>query len=677
MTALDFPNSPDIGDKFIISGKAWIWTGDVWEIFGSVSSGPQGPTGPTSTVPGPTGPTGSTGFTGPTGPTGPPGVDGSGISILGTLANSSLLPDPGVNINDAYLISGDLYIWDGTDWNNVGQIQGPTGPTGPTGVRGDDSTVPGPTGPSGPTGATGTAGLGYAGITFTLSSYVSSTASGTVNKVDALVVGSSIRIISPSNPLIYADGIVFSITGTSVDITVLFDNTGGTLASITSAMPVSITGTRGVTGPTGPTGATGPIRSTDISTTPPSSPMVGDLWYNSETGQTFVFYDSYWVENVSGIAGPEGPIGPTGATGANSTVTGPTGLTGATGATGPGVAAGGTEGQVLLKVDGTDYNTTWADNSAESTFYLVRNNTSSTILKGTLVAATGAEPSGRIDVAPFEVTGLQDSELRVMGVATANISNGVNGTVMSFGTLRNIDTRGNVASAIAVGDETWAEGDILFAHPTVDGKLTKVRPQHDLVVAFITVRNATAGQIAIRITSGNHLEWLHDVNITGTVADKEILSYDNASSLWINQTANEAGLAPIASPTFTGTIVGAPAEPDANANTAKNLGYIGLPQVILNTGNLTLSKAHAGEHIYVTGSSQTITIPANSSVPLEIGTTIVIINENVTSSIAITTDTLRLVGTTTTGTRTLSAYGMATLVKVDATTWMVSGNGLS
>jgi hypothetical protein len=135
--------------------------------------------------------------------------------------------------------------------------------------------------------------------------------------------------------------------------------------------------------------------------------------------------------------------------------------------------------------------------------------------------------------------------------------------------------------------------------------------------------------------------------------------------------------APIASPTFTGTVVGAPAEPDANANTAKNLGYVGLPQVILNSGNLTLSKAHSGEHIYVTGGSQTITIPANSSVPLEIGTTVVIINGNVTSSIAITTDTLRLVGTATTGTRTLAAYGMATLVKVDATTWMASGNGLT
>ena len=42
------------------------------------------------------------------------------------------------------------------------------------------------------------------------------------------------------------------------------------------------------------------------------------------------------------------------------TGTGPTGDTGATGATGEGVPAGGTTGQVLEKIDGTDYNTQWA-----------------------------------------------------------------------------------------------------------------------------------------------------------------------------------------------------------------------------------------------------------------------------------------------------------------------------
>jgi microcystin-dependent protein len=309
--------------------------------------------------------------------------------------------------------------------------------------------------------------------------------------------------------------------------------------------------------------------SVEVSPTPPESPSEGDIWYNSSTGQTFVYYDSFWVENVTGQVGPQGPTGATGpagadgadgadgatgpagadgadgadgatgpagadgADGADSTVPGPQGDPGEQGDPGPGVAAGGTEGQVLLKVDGTDYNTTWADNSAESTFYLVRNNTGATITKGTLVAAAGAEPSGRIDVAPFEVTGLENSELRVMGVATTNISNGVNGTVMSFGTLKGIDTRGDVSSAIAVGDETWAAGDILYAHPTVDGKLTKNKPQHDLVVAFITVRHATLGQIAIRITSGTHLEWLHDVAIEEP-ADGDVLTYNSTNNVWEN-----------------------------------------------------------------------------------------------------------------------------------------------
>jgi hypothetical protein len=127
-----------------------------------------------------------------------------------------------------------------------------------------------------------------------------------------------------------------------------------------------------------------------------------------------------------------------------------------------------------------------------------------------------------------------------MGVATANINAGANGTVMSFGTLRAIDTRGNVASAIAVGDETWAEGDILFAHPTVPGKLTKVRPQHDLVVAFITVRHQSSGQMAIRITSGNHLEWLHDVELTSPTTGN-LLRYNG--TIWTNSSVLDGGSA--------------------------------------------------------------------------------------------------------------------------------------
>ena len=127
--------------------------------------------------------------------------------------------------------------------------------------------------------------------------------------------------------------------------------------------------------------------------------------------------------------------------------------------------------------------------------------------------------------------------------------------------------------------------------------------------------------------------------------------------------------------TVTGSFTANPGSP-TDANAAKAAGYVGMPQVALSSGGTTISAAMAGDHIYNT-SAGTVTIPANSSVPLEVGTTVVIINGNNTSAVNITTDTLRQAGTTNTGPRTLAAYGMATLVKVASTTWYISGNGIS
>jgi hypothetical protein len=37
-----------------------------------------------------------------------------------------------------------------------------------------------------------------------------------------------------------------------------------------------------------------------VSTTPPSSPTSGQLWFESDTLKTYVYYDSYWIEIISG-----------------------------------------------------------------------------------------------------------------------------------------------------------------------------------------------------------------------------------------------------------------------------------------------------------------------------------------------------------------------------------------
>lgn len=65
---------------------------------------------------------------------------------------------------------------------------------------------------------------------------------------------------------------------------------------------------------------------------------------------------------ATGAKGDKGDTGATGATGATGS-TGATGADGADGADGEGVPIGGTTGQVLAKIDATDFNTEWVDQS--------------------------------------------------------------------------------------------------------------------------------------------------------------------------------------------------------------------------------------------------------------------------------------------------------------------------
>ena len=77
--------------------------------------------------------------------------------------------------------------------------------------------------------------------------------------------------------------------------------------------------------------------------------------------------------------------------------------------------------------------------------------------------------------------------------------------------------------------------------------------------------------------------------------------------------------------------------------------------------------------------ARTWTIPANGSVGYPVGTELQVINQNAGGvlTIAITTDTMRLAGAGTTGSRTLAANGIATVTKITATEWIISGTGLT
>ena len=110
------------------------------------------------------------------------------------------------------------------------------------------------------------------------------------------------------------------------------------------------------------------------------------------------------------------------------------------------------------------------------------------------------------------------------------------------------------------------------------------------------------------------------------------------------------------------------------------VGYLGLPQQS-KSANYTTVMSDSGKHIYHPSgdaNARTFTIDSNSNVAYPIGTTLTFINEtSQVVTIAITSDTLVLAGTGSTGSRSLAQYGMATAVKVTSTRWYINGSGLS
>ncbi|MEM1151065.1 MAG: hypothetical protein AAGI03_10980 [Pseudomonadota bacterium] len=119
-------------------------------------------------------------------------------------------------------------------------------------------------------------------------------------------------------------------------------------------------GEPGPAGPEGPAGIQGPQG--------PEGPQ-GDVGPAGPQGEA----------GVDGPTGPAGPAGPTGQTGPEGPA-GATGATGPAGAAGQGVPTGGNAGQVLQKVDGSDFNTEWATVSggAGTTYSFVKRSSTST-----------------------------------------------------------------------------------------------------------------------------------------------------------------------------------------------------------------------------------------------------------------------------------------------------------
>ena len=286
-------------------------------------------------------------------------------------------------------------------------------------------------------------------------------------------------------------------------------------------------------------------------------------------------------------------------------------------------------------------------------------------LTNTLTKDGQSTPTNNIKFGGFKLTGV--------GLATVTgdaLSYGRNATVNDLAILGNVTLSsgitGTTINSTSIGATTPSTGAFttLSASSTVNGAG---------FTAYLASPPAIGGTAAAAITG---------TTITGTTITANT-RFVGAIDGTIGATTAAAGLFTTLGASGV-TTMGADGVFTAaySPTSVRSIGYRGVPQVGggSKTTSYTLALADSGHHVYLTGSTaaQTVTIPANGSIAFPIGTTISIVNgATVAWTVPITTDTLTLAGGTTTGTRTLAVGAVATIIKVTATAWYISGAGVS
>jgi len=161
----------------------------------------------------------------------------------------------------------------------------------------------------------------------------------------------------------------------------------------------------------------------------------------------------------------------------------------------------------------------------EDVFYIAKNQTGSTIPKGTVVRADGTlGASGRIKIAPFLADGTYPSEY-LMGVTAEAILDGADGMVVHFGQIRNVNT------------SAYVDGDILYASTTSAGAFTTTIPSapNNIIEVAIVIHAAANGTLQVRPTIGSNINKDEGVLITSP-SNGQILTYNSTSGLWVNTT---------------------------------------------------------------------------------------------------------------------------------------------
>lgn len=224
-----------------------------------------------------------------------------------------------------------------------------------------------------------------------------------------------------------------------------------------------------------------------------------------------------------------------------------------------------------------------------------------------------------------------------------------------------------------------------MAVPYTFASATSAIPLSQLDSNFATT--ITLGNTAIQL--GNTVTTLNNMTLANVTISSVASTFPNNylanstitlgnATLTLGNTTSTVGNLTLSNVTVSSGTVSANAGV-ATSDSVNVVGYMGLPQNSQNT-NYNVVIGDAGKHLYHPAgqAAGTYTIPANSNVAFTVGTAITFVNMSANAvTVAVTTDTIYLASTGTTGNRTLAQYGIATAVKITSTSWLISGSALT